>query len=337
MNNSNNQDSDAPIVQICTNMGKKVGLKLDSFSKFRDKHKKIIYWLSLAIVVISITFVFSKLYETIFNYFFNEALRWVSSNSNTTPSLDITKKAIPNLEITSKVGDTIGGTTAPIIGFISAILVYFAFRQQIKANKLTQDQFALQSFSEVLKQMIENYKKNIEKGFTVVIPQSRRKIVKSDEMIIKLHSFWDEKIHVWIVWYKNQNPTFPVDQLINNHLSRIKIAYYDEYRVLAEYSSLSLSIFAFTYSQTKQIKDEKTKENYIDIIYWLFWNVLALAERELTIEVFIIYFYEKRIDKNRKEILRYFIEFMNKKDKDVLDSFVRFKPIYGNIIKELLL
>lgn len=37
---------------------------------------------------------------------------------------------------TGPIGDTIGGITAPIIGFLSAILVYLAFKAQIKANEI---------------------------------------------------------------------------------------------------------------------------------------------------------------------------------------------------------
>ena len=38
------------------------------------------------------------------------------------------------------VGDTIGGILGPFIGLISGVLVYFAFREQVKANKIVSDQ-----------------------------------------------------------------------------------------------------------------------------------------------------------------------------------------------------
>ena len=34
------------------------------------------------------------------------------------------------------IGDTIGGTTAPFIGFFAAVLVYLSFRQQLRANEI---------------------------------------------------------------------------------------------------------------------------------------------------------------------------------------------------------
>lgn len=37
---------------------------------------------------------------------------------------------------TGTLGDTIGGLTAPFIGFLSSILVFYAFREQIKANEI---------------------------------------------------------------------------------------------------------------------------------------------------------------------------------------------------------
>ena len=42
---------------------------------------------------------------------------------------------------TGDIGDTIGGTTAPIIGLISAFLVFYAFKAQIDANRTILNQF----------------------------------------------------------------------------------------------------------------------------------------------------------------------------------------------------
>lgn len=41
---------------------------------------------------------------------------------------------------TGQIGDTIGGLTAPVIGSISALLIYFSFRAQINANRIIQEQ-----------------------------------------------------------------------------------------------------------------------------------------------------------------------------------------------------
>ncbi|MCD8413615.1 hypothetical protein [Tenacibaculum finnmarkense] len=42
---------------------------------------------------------------------------------------------------TGQIGDTIGGITAPIVNIIGAILVFYALKAQIEANRLIQDQF----------------------------------------------------------------------------------------------------------------------------------------------------------------------------------------------------
>jgi len=51
-------------------------------------------------------------------------------------------------EITGPIGDTIGGITAPIVGLIGAILVYYALKEQIKANEIIQKQFRSQKRDE---------------------------------------------------------------------------------------------------------------------------------------------------------------------------------------------
>jgi hypothetical protein len=45
-------------------------------------------------------------------------------------------------EKTGDIGDTIGGITSPFVGLLGAIFVYYALREQIKANDMTVKQFA---------------------------------------------------------------------------------------------------------------------------------------------------------------------------------------------------
>lgn len=56
---------------------------------------------------------------------------------------------------TGTFGDTIGGLTAPIIGFFSALLIYLSFRAQIKANYIVQSQIERQEKSDREKKEIE--------------------------------------------------------------------------------------------------------------------------------------------------------------------------------------
>jgi len=50
---------------------------------------------------------------------------------------------------TGQIGDTIGGITAPIVNIIGAILVFYALKAQIDANRLIQDQFDEQKADEI--------------------------------------------------------------------------------------------------------------------------------------------------------------------------------------------
>ena len=50
---------------------------------------------------------------------------------------------------TGQIGDTIGGITAPIVNIIGAILVFYALKAQIDANRLIQDQFDEQKTDEL--------------------------------------------------------------------------------------------------------------------------------------------------------------------------------------------
>ena len=43
---------------------------------------------------------------------------------------------------TGQIGDTIGGTTAPLIGLVSMLLVFYTFQEQVKANKIQSDALA---------------------------------------------------------------------------------------------------------------------------------------------------------------------------------------------------
>ena len=58
-------------------------------------------------------------------------------------------------ESTGSIGDTIGGITAPISSLMGSVLVYFALREQVKANKIITDQFKEQKQDEVYRQKME--------------------------------------------------------------------------------------------------------------------------------------------------------------------------------------
>lgn len=65
--------------------------------------------------------------------------------------------SIISFKDTGQIGDTIGGITAPFLGFFGSILVYLTLRAQITANKKIQNQFD--------EQKIIDYRQNFENTF----------------------------------------------------------------------------------------------------------------------------------------------------------------------------
>lgn len=63
---------------------------------------------------------------------------------------------------TGNIGDTIGGITAPIVGLLGAILVYFALLAQIDANKQIQFQIALQQKSDYENKVVSYLNSQLE-------------------------------------------------------------------------------------------------------------------------------------------------------------------------------
>jgi|GEM_PF-979797 len=69
----------------------------------------------------------------------------------------LTSYSLVDFTSTGNIGDTIGGITAPITGFVGAILVYLALRAQIKANETINSQLKSQQleFQEQQKEKIK--------------------------------------------------------------------------------------------------------------------------------------------------------------------------------------
>jgi len=65
-------------------------------------------------------------------------------------------------ESTGPIGDTIGGITNPIVGLMGAILVYYALKEQIKANQIIQDQLKSQKTEELTRKKIEHINQQIQ-------------------------------------------------------------------------------------------------------------------------------------------------------------------------------
>ena len=69
---------------------------------------------------------------------------------------------IINFQGTGEIGDTIGGITAPFLGFFGSILVYLALKAQIEANQQVQEQFKKQEIEELVRDKIQFHENRIE-------------------------------------------------------------------------------------------------------------------------------------------------------------------------------
>jgi hypothetical protein len=56
-----------------------------------------------------------------------------------------------------EIGDTIGGITAPFINSIAAILVFIAFKEQVKANNLIKEQQYFQHITDQIHRLEDNF------------------------------------------------------------------------------------------------------------------------------------------------------------------------------------
>ena len=66
---------------------------------------------------------------------------------------------------TGQIGDTIGGITAPVVGLVSAILVYLSFTAQIRANKIIQQESNFKYIIEEFEKVKKSFKKIAYKSF----------------------------------------------------------------------------------------------------------------------------------------------------------------------------
>lgn len=57
----------------------------------------------------------------------------------------------------NEIGDTLGGITAPFINGLAALLVFITFKEQIKANKLLQEQVYIQHIQEQINRLEDDF------------------------------------------------------------------------------------------------------------------------------------------------------------------------------------
>lgn len=77
------------------------------------------------------------------------------------PIIFISVLGINDMNKTGGIGDTFNGLTAPFISLLSAILVFLAFRAQVIANNLVNDQFKIQQIDTRFFELIKLHRDNV--------------------------------------------------------------------------------------------------------------------------------------------------------------------------------
>lgn len=109
------------------------------------------------------------------------------------PALMVGPSSTISFKNTGEIGDTIGGITAPVIGLVSAILLYLSFRAQIKANRVVQQEA---NFRYILDEF-ENAKAKIESfqfQDTVGLYNGNYGL---ERLAIEIHSYIQTSVGVW--------------------------------------------------------------------------------------------------------------------------------------------
>lgn len=116
----------------------------------------------------------------------------------------------PFTESTASVGDTIGGITAPIVGIMGAVLVYYALLAQIEANKQINDQFQeqkkityRQNFEQVFFNMLNLHRDNVN-NFSLVPSDILWELNFDDKALKKISLHDDDGMRVAIYNIENK-------------------------------------------------------------------------------------------------------------------------------------
>lgn len=83
--------------------------------------------------------------------------------------------SIKDFTSTGSIGDTVGGITAPFLSVVGSVLVYIAFKEQVRANQLVQEQFRFQQFESQFYEMLKLHKENVNE---IEINAKRREQIK---------------------------------------------------------------------------------------------------------------------------------------------------------------
>lgn len=139
---------------------------------------------------------------------------------------------------TGEIGDTIGGITAPVIGLVSAILVYLSFTAQIKANRVVQE----------------------EANFKYIVDEFEKSKAKFDSFI-----------YVSIIGKKEGLEA--MDRLTTDILAYIQVPAFtwnlDQYLSKANFQILHFALFL---NEVEELQISRAQRKTIQSKIWLFYN-----------------------------------------------------------------
>jgi hypothetical protein len=209
-----------------------------SFSQFRANFKKDVAFRIISIGLICLLFFPWLLTRTWGLFHFNEGSAWV--------------------------GDAIGGITGPISGFLGAVLVYLALKEQIKANRIITDQFKEQKKDDRSNKII---------GIVTEQLKLMREDIKDLEFTVK----------------NNSNQSYPVrgKAAITKILEAYPIGHIEDNRKIL-YSNLSLNEIRYFISNISYLLNlvyqsdihKEDKENLLRMIAEIYNTKLAVALME---------------------------------------------------------
>lgn len=97
----------------------------------------------------------------------------------------LTRESIlPDFSKTGQIGDTIGGLTAPFLNGLAAILVFIAFKEQVKANELFRKQF---EYDKINNQIDRVSDKNIDLNQLLTQLQNNHQQISANQLNSKAY------------------------------------------------------------------------------------------------------------------------------------------------------
>lgn len=251
-------------------------------------------------------------------------------------------------ESTGWIGDTLGGITAPFIGFVNIVLLIWTLQKQIEFNKKQlkeqkNDQFKaaffqmLQTQRELLHEvkgtfLSRNMKGNIVGGKVAGLDYFRDAGMELESLFA---AFEDENITDNLV-FKNVKNTYSISEAMMteytqaNDEGQMRIAYKQFFSAHLETGNY----FRHLYHILKFISDEKkdalknvSEKEKTDISKW-YKSYADLLQATLSVEELRMAYYNCSAFDNAKELFKefQFVENLTKKnlirkEKDVIDGF----------------